>query len=253
MIPVVNRSEARLKAAVIDRLYAGAHVDDDAVLISEMTVANWARRADVVLANGKLWGFEIKSEVDSLGRLQGQVDAFRGYFEKLVIVIAARFEARVLAMVPDSVGVWVEGTDGVLKERVRPKHLPLEPPASISLMTATELRRLLTANGLRCAKDAPRSALEAAALNLTAPDLAVAARNAIKSRHRDRHLTFAQYRCEHGTLGAMWQLRRGGTRRSVVEAEYTCHACPVAEVPIPTDHPLLVNAPAGPILKRRLS
>lgn len=253
MTRLANRSEAHVKAAVIDRLLAGAHLDDDAVLISEMTVANWSRRADVVLANGKLWAFEIKSDADNLARLPGQIETFRAYFEKFTVVAAERFEPAILAMVPDGVGVWIVDAGGTLKQKVAARQATLSKEAYASLMTVTELRRLLGANGVRAAKDAPRAVLETLARELPVSDLASAARDAVKRRHRVRHTEFISQQRRLGTLAAMVKLRRPQQARPPSEV-HTFSQKPLIEEPeIPADHPLLVNAPGGPVLKRKLA
>lgn len=253
MSAFANRSEAHVKAAVIDRLLTGSHVDDDAVLISEMTVANWSRRADVVLANGKLWAFEIKSDADSLARLPGQITAFCTYFEKFTVVAAERFEATILAMIPEGVGVWIVNAEGTVKQKIAPRQAQLSKAAYISLMTATELRRLLTANGFRAAKEAHRVDLERTAAGLPTSDLASAARDAVKRRHRSRHLDFLGHRQRVGTLAAMPALRRPKQNRELSPPPPTSLPRTMAEVDIPDDHPLLLQAPGGPVLKRKVS
>ncbi len=50
--------EADIKAALVDTLIESGFVDTNTVIISEFPVASWTRRADIVLANGKLLGFE---------------------------------------------------------------------------------------------------------------------------------------------------------------------------------------------------
>lgn len=81
--------EKAIKAALIDWLYAKGMVCD-AVVINEMVVANWARRADIAVANGRLYGFEIKSAFDSLKRLPGQIESFRRHFDKVTVVAASK-------------------------------------------------------------------------------------------------------------------------------------------------------------------
>ena len=206
------RPETRLKAAVIDRLFEAKAVDSDSVLVSEMMVANWSRRADIVLANGKLWAFEIKSESDKLARLPGQLESFAYHFEKFVVVVAPRFEEPVRMMLPEAVGLWVEERPGVLVERVRPRAMPMAKDASIALMTVVELRSLLACNGVANLKDAPRQRLEALARDFPATDLANAARNAIKRRHRKRHAAFVKKRELQCTGRAMGVLRKYAKR-----------------------------------------
>lgn len=252
MTGLPNRSEVRLKAAVIDRLLAGSHVDQDAVLISEMTVANWTRRADVVLANGKLWAFEIKSESDSLVRLPGQIETFRTHFEKFTVVAAERFEKAVLALVPEGVGVWIVDGEGNVKQKIAARQMTLSKEAYTSLMTATELRRLLAANGLRPTKEAPRATLVLIALRLPVADLASAARDAVKRRHMARHADFLNQQRRLGTLAAMIKLRRPQLIRANADAPNAAHDISVAEPDIQPDHPMLVHAPGGPVLKRRV-
>jgi hypothetical protein len=208
------RAETRMKAVVIDRLFSAGQLDADSVLISEMMVANWTRRADIVLANGKLCAFELKSEADRLTRLSGQLEAFSYHFEKFVVVVAARFEEQARALLGPGVGLWIMEQDSSIKERIRPKAMTLAKEAAIALMTAAELRRLLSCNGCSGLKDAPRQRLESLALGFPASDLANAARDAVKRRHRQRHTAFVQKRNAVGTISAMPTLRRFAKRSS---------------------------------------
>jgi hypothetical protein len=252
MIDVRIRPEARLKAAVIDKLYLSSHVDRDAVLVSEMVVDNWSRRADVVLANGKLWCFEIKSEMDSLSRLPGQIDTFARSFEKLVIVVARKFEEAARVLLPEGVGLWVEDADGALKERVRPRVMALSKEAAITAMTAAELRRLLACNGTAPAGDAQRAQLSQLAACLPASDLANAARDAIKKRHRARHAVFEERRMKDGTMAALSALRRPPARSSRPSHAELAPSQIVRDHSheIGWDNPALYLAPAGPVLRR---
>ncbi|KVT57338.1 hypothetical protein WK56_02915 [Burkholderia ubonensis] len=120
-----------------------------AALISELCIADFGRRADLVLANGKLSAFEIKSDIDDLSRLDGQIDTFIKYFESVTIVCAPRHTAKVLTRVPPTVGVWevtnaalVEvkhaGTNEITNKTVWLSHLPV-----------TELRAVLRQHAIR--------------------------------------------------------------------------------------------------------
>lgn len=247
------RGEVRLKAAIIDRLFDRAHIDDDAVLISEMTVANWSRRADVVLANGSLWAFEVKSELDSLTRLPGQLDAFTTHFEKVCVVCAPRFETGARALLPEGVGLWVAEDDGSLRERVRPRYTRLTKTAAVGLMKANELRALLSCNGFTGIAAVARSGLVELAMQLPASDLASAARDAVKRRHRPRHDAFVKHRENLGTMGSMWMLRREDRPTAVLAQTAGPAATVLSDMAIPAAHPLLVNAPGGPVLKRQVA
>lgn len=96
--------ETEIKAALIDRLVDRGMLQD-AVLINEMVVANWSRRVDLAVANGNLHAYEIKSDLDSLKRLDGQLDAYLARFDKTTVVCAPRFTIEVLKRTPSFVEV----------------------------------------------------------------------------------------------------------------------------------------------------
>jgi hypothetical protein len=98
-------NEGQIKTAVIDRLFASGALDD-AVLINEMVIANWSRRVDLAVANGHLNAFEIKSDLDTLRRLPGQLSAYLDRFDKVTIVTTQRFARIVSDMVEDRVEIW---------------------------------------------------------------------------------------------------------------------------------------------------
>ncbi len=241
--------EALLKASVIDRLISARAVDEDAVIVSEMIIADWTRRADIVVANGSLVGFEIKSEADSLARLEGQIETFCASLEKLILVIAPRFEARVLRLAPDGVGVWIADESGIT-ERRRAKKRELSRKASITLMTTSDLRRFLICKGVEDVRDMPRRELYETASAFSIIDLANAARDSVKRRHRARHVAFLEQRRAVGTFDALNVLKRG-VRRIVRKDDQAFNVASLPEITIDEGHPLLVRAPAGPILKRR--
>jgi len=69
-------------------------------LIVEEFGCNTAR-ADVAVINGSLHAFEIKSDSDSLERLPGQMEAYRGVFEYVTLVCGHRLIERARTKVPD--------------------------------------------------------------------------------------------------------------------------------------------------------
>lgn len=53
---------------------------DDTVVISEMDVCAGVSGADIVVINGKMHGYEIKSAQDSLSRLPQQMQSYNQVF-----------------------------------------------------------------------------------------------------------------------------------------------------------------------------
>lgn len=105
MKAMAGLTEGKIKTQLVRHLReTGA--TKGARVISELCVAGFSRRADVVLVNGMLSAFEIKGEFDNLDRLAGQLETFSLYFESLTVVCACRHTEKVLATVPSNVGVW---------------------------------------------------------------------------------------------------------------------------------------------------
>lgn len=102
-------TEPAIKVNLIRWLESKGYLDN-AVLINELPVANlsrtsFARRVDIAVANGSLLGFEIKSEFDSLERLEGQVKLYLERFDKVFVVCAPKFTKKVVKLLPTNAAV----------------------------------------------------------------------------------------------------------------------------------------------------
>lgn len=146
---IKNLFEGDIKTTVINKLFASGFLSGDTALINEFTVDGWSRRADLVVANGKLHAFEIKSASDSLVRLRGQLETYQLFFDKVTLVIADRHEEKALSITPDSVEVWRVHDDGKLTvlRRGRSKDIR-DRNALISLLRVRDLRSLLRNSGI---------------------------------------------------------------------------------------------------------
>jgi len=114
-----------------------------------MFVDGFSRRADLVMANGKLAAFEIKSERDSLDRLDGQLQSYLRFFEQVSVVCAERHLPGVLAMAPAEVGVLRVALDGEIRS-VRPALTVQGHTARewVTFLPVDELRSLLRSHSL---------------------------------------------------------------------------------------------------------
>lgn len=112
MIEMVHMlNEAEIKAALIDKLIERGMLQD-AVLINEMVVANWSRRADIAVVNGRLYAFEVKSDLDTLQRLDGQISAYLDRFDKVTVVTTRKFSSLIFERMPPEVEIWEASSDG---------------------------------------------------------------------------------------------------------------------------------------------
>lgn len=180
-------SEREIKAAVVDYL-AQRKALDDGVVINELPVANWSRRADLAVANGKLQAIEIKSDLDSLRRLDGQVALFSSRFDKVVLVTTHRFLSAALERLPVEVEVWEasRGKLGVVlrvvrrgkTQEIRNHHI------LASYLLKPELMSFLRLCGLQIAAGASRDELEKAVALTPINKLRKFVLERLKSRYR---------------------------------------------------------------------
>lgn|GEM_PF-921758 len=150
-------TEIEIRTALQDRL-AKSPAGAGAAFIAEMFVDGFKRRADLVMANGKLSAFEIKSDRDSLDRLQGQLESYLRFFEQVSVVCAERHLPGVLAAAPPEVGVLRVSGNGEIRSVRRATFVRGHTAMQwISFLPVDELRKLLRLNGQQVS--GPREAL----------------------------------------------------------------------------------------------
>lgn len=62
--------------------------DPSTIIVDEFDVCLGAARIDVAVVNGKLHGYEIKSERDNLERLPSQIESYNKVFDTLTLVVS---------------------------------------------------------------------------------------------------------------------------------------------------------------------
>lgn len=81
--------EAEMKVMLLNHLFAKGVVSNGDTILNEFTFNKFERRIDLaVLTQNQLLGIEIKSEVDSLSRLEGQLLEYQNYFDKVIVFVA---------------------------------------------------------------------------------------------------------------------------------------------------------------------
>lgn len=227
--------EPELKAALIDGLFNEGMVDEQSVIVSEMPVSGMSRRADLVLANGRLLAFEIKSDGDKMNRLEGQLATYQRSFEGVVVICGSRHAANVLRSTDSTVGVFVveeRGHGGSTMLR-KPHIRHLDASAALQHMHGRDLYRLLRRVGMTIPDLTDRSSLEKVARNLPAATLRAAAISAIKERYRTPYTDFISTRDGSCTLNALPSLRRKPWNRPIQAADLRHPADPEAAQPLP--------------------
>lgn len=97
------RHEYIYKAALTHKILLGKHSLQTASMINEFRVGDC--KADVAILNGTAAVYEVKSERDSLARLERQIAAYATVFAKVYVIASESHIRAVLNTVPDFVGI----------------------------------------------------------------------------------------------------------------------------------------------------
>src|ERR1035441_9742350 len=98
-----NRHEYIYKAALTHKILLGRHSLQTASMLNEFRVGQC--KADLVILNGTSTVYEVKSERDSLSRLERQVAAYATVFAQVYVIAAEKHVDAVNASVPKDVGI----------------------------------------------------------------------------------------------------------------------------------------------------
>ncbi|MFC4352991.1 sce7726 family protein [Fodinicurvata halophila] len=210
---IENLREPEIKAALIDALFEDGRIYGDSVVISEMPLTTMSRRADIVLANGHLLGFEIKSDGDKITRLCAQIEAYQRTFEGIFIVSGARHLSQVINSAPHHVGIVAidlgEGSIPEAKMIRKPHFKNMSIEVAIRQMRANELFKLAQKFNANPGGARDRFTLERQVRELPATEVRLAALEAVKNRYRSPYEAFLLARSQSGrTLEALRYLQR---------------------------------------------
>jgi hypothetical protein len=97
------RDEYIYKAALTHRVLMGKHSLRTACMLTEFRAGDC--KADVAILNGTSTVYEIKSERDSLSRLERQIENYRKVFASVFVIAGENHVETVLKATPSDVGV----------------------------------------------------------------------------------------------------------------------------------------------------
>lgn len=102
----MNRCESAVGADDIRnelRTFVSGTIHDltDTVIIDELGICQGQARVDMAVVNGRLHGFEIKSDKDNLRRLLRQIDIYDKVLDEATLVVGERYCNAVVGILPD--------------------------------------------------------------------------------------------------------------------------------------------------------
>lgn len=141
------RHEYIYKAAITHKILLGTHSLQTAVMLNEFRACN--NKADTVILNGTSTVYEIKSERDSLTRLEQQIFSYRKVFAKVNVIAGENHLNSIFAIVPHDVGVMLL-TDRfqikTIREAVNAPERTI-PEAIFDSIQLLEAKKILKNNG----------------------------------------------------------------------------------------------------------
>jgi hypothetical protein len=159
--------DGQIRAALKSELFAYYSGDADTIIIDELGLRHGASRIDLVVVNGNLHGFELKSDRDTLERLPSQAKIYNSVFDFVSLVVGNRHFAQAFELVPDWWGIKraeVQADGRVYLSELRPPNSnPSADPLAIAKLLWREealafLEELGQAKGLY---SKPRAAIYA--------------------------------------------------------------------------------------------
>ncbi len=162
-------NEQRIKRLLTRHIKHGDWKRSDA-LIPEYFVENASRRVDLVAINGTLRAYEIKSDVDHLTRLSGQLDTYSRYFESVTVVCTRKHLVPVLQQTDSSIGVLCVSNDGIEEHRATVTRQLTDNNAWFSHLPIAAIRNALSRRGIKCPKTNRQDILEIARLHINAEE-----------------------------------------------------------------------------------
>lgn len=119
----------------------------DCKVFEEVTVPSGKARADIVSVNGHVIAYEIKSDFDSIKRLETQIPEYDKNFEMNYIVVGVRYADSISNIIPDYWGIILAQKTRMNTIRLSfTRKAKLNPNLSfkdfLSLLSSNEIKRI---------------------------------------------------------------------------------------------------------------
>lgn len=123
-------------------------------IIPEMGICDGLARVDIAVANGRLCGYEIKSDADTLERLPAQKSYYNKTFDKVTIVVGEKYQELISQHIPDWWGIYVarynkQGKVVIKEARRARQNKEIEAASLLELLWKEELDQLLRNYGVK--------------------------------------------------------------------------------------------------------
>lgn len=113
----ISTSDRSIRSAFRDQLASKQKNFQQAKIIEELGLTHGSARIDIAVVTNTIHGYEIKSDLDTLFRLPGQMDIFNSVLDRITLVVGKNHLLEAIRIVPEWWGITiakVKGTNGVV-------------------------------------------------------------------------------------------------------------------------------------------
>lgn len=96
-----------IRSAMTEHALARHLQDPDTLVVHEFGLRHGHVRVDIAVVNGSIHGFEIKSDRDTLHRLDRQIEAYNSVLDYATIVVGERHADKAMSALPDWWGAMI--------------------------------------------------------------------------------------------------------------------------------------------------
>lgn len=138
-------SEYIYKNALAEQMYLGKHFEDSHML-TELRVGPC--KADVVILNGTSTVYEIKSDLDSLERLDSQISAYTSFFDQINVISSLSQVEKLQTQLSKEIGIMALGPKNAIEVIRKPQSNKshVEPSVIFDTLRKNEYLRIIREN-----------------------------------------------------------------------------------------------------------
>jgi hypothetical protein len=109
-------NDQQIRTSFFRKWLSRHRANSQTLIINELGLNHGKNRADIAVINGRLTGYEIKSDADSLRRLDEQISSYNEIFDRIYLISTKRHLFEVIEKLPDWWGIIIasEGKLGAI-------------------------------------------------------------------------------------------------------------------------------------------
>ena len=106
-LPLSTSTNDRLIRSALKEELNNTHRSEHYTIIEELGLSHGTARVDMVVVNGLIHGYELKSDLDTLQRLPGQMKVFNSVLDKVTLVVGKKHLHEAIKLIPTWWGVMI--------------------------------------------------------------------------------------------------------------------------------------------------